>query len=350
MVRSLCVAGRTIGAPARCFVIAEAGVNHNGDVSLAHHLIDAAADAGADAVKFQTFDPSLVAAASAGKARYQEDRARPGEGQRELLGRLVMPRQAYVALTRHAAGRGVLFLSTPFDEPSVDFLDTLGVPAFKVASGEIVNHPLLVHIARKRKPVLLSTGMSTLAEVRAAMAVLKAAGADAVALFHAVTAYPAPPGDCNLAAIATLRGAFQVPVGWSDHTEGLPIAWASVALGAELLEKHLTTDRSLEGPDHAASLEPGEFRALVAGIRAIEAAFGDGVKQPRGEEVSHLAIVRKSLHAAVDLEAGRVLAPQDVVALRPATGLPPSALGHLIGRKLRVARAAGEPLMESDVE
>jgi N,N'-diacetyllegionaminate synthase len=337
---------RTIGPGHPCFVIAEAGVNHNGDPALAHQLVDAAAAAGADAVKFQTFDPEQVVAAGAPKAAYQIAATGSAESQLEMLRRLALPREALEPLAAHARDQGLLFLSTPFDTVSADFLDGLGVPGFKVPSGEVTNLPLLAYLAQKGKPMLVSTGMSTLGEVATAVAVVRASGDPPLALFHCVTNYPAAPTDCNLRAIETMRRVFGVPVGWSDHTEGLYPSIAAVAAGASLLEKHFTLDRTLPGPDHRASLEPGELTQLVAAVRETEATLGDGIKRPAPSEASNARLVRRSVHAARPLPAGHVLALQDLVALRPGNGLPPSSIGRLVGRSLRVELARGEMLRE----
>jgi N,N'-diacetyllegionaminate synthase len=348
-VRPLAIGARTVGPGHPCFVIAEAGVNHNGDVALARRLIDVAKGAGADAVKFQTFEPDRLVAAGTPKAAYQIATTGGEEGQLELLRRLQLPRAEFESLAAYAESRGILFLSTPFDEGSADFLHHLGVPALKVPSGEITNHPFLAHVARLGRPLLISTGMSTLAEVAEALAVVRASGDPEVALFHCVTDYPASPADCNLRAMATMARAFGVPVGWSDHTLGLEISLAAVAAGAVLLEKHFTLDRTMPGPDHAASLEPQELTALVERVRGIESALGDGLKRPMASEAANAALVRRSLHAARTIPAGHVLTAADLVALRPGTGVPPSIQSRLVGRPLRMTLREGEPLREEHV-
>ena len=348
-ITSMTIDGREIGEGKPCFVIAEAGVNHNGDVALAHRLIDCAADAGADAVKFQTFDPEKLVAKDAAMAEYQVANTGKTETQAEMLRRLVLPKPAHIELQKHARERGILFLSTPFDEDSADFLESLGMPAFKVPSGELTNHPFLSHLAAKKKPMLMSSGMADMAEVAAAVDVARAGGAPSLGLFHCVTSYPAAGADANLRAMASMRAAFGVPVGWSDHTGGITIALASVARGAQLLEKHFTLDRAMPGPDHKASLEPGELAALVRGVRAVEAALGDGIKRPRPAEIPLMAAARKSLHAARDLAAGDVVALRDLVSLRPGTGISPARLGEVVGRKLLRAVKSGARLSESDL-
>ena len=348
-VEPLRLGGRPIGPGHPCFVIAEAGVNHNGDPAVAHRLIDVAADAGADAVKFQTFDPERLVTAAAPKAAYQLANTGATESQLAMLRRLVLAPEALEPLAAHAASRGLLFLSTPFDEGSADLLETLGVPAFKISSGEVTNHPFLEQLARKGKPLLLSTGMSTLAEVAEAVEAVRAGGGPPLALLHCVSNYPAAPAECNLRAMETMRRAFGVPVGWSDHTEGLRVSLAAVAAGASLLEKHFTLDRGLPGPDHRASLEPGELAALVTAVRETESTLGDGDKRPMASEAAIAAVVRRSVHAARALPAGHVLAEDDLVALRPGTGLPPAMRRRLVGRTLRVSVEGGEMLQEESV-
>jgi N-acetylneuraminate synthase/N,N'-diacetyllegionaminate synthase len=325
------IGDREVGTGRSVFVIAEAGVNHNGRLDLAERLVDIAADAGADAVKFQTFDPKLLATPAAAKAEYQRETTGEGGSQLEMLQALVLPRDAHVQLQKRARDRGLIFLSTPFDEPSADFLETLDVPAFKVSSGDLTNVFLLKHLAAKQRPLLLSTGMATLDEVRAAVAVVQP---QPVALFHCVSNYPAEPADCNLRAIATLRTATGVPVGWSDHTHGIDVTVAAVALGAELVEKHFTIDRTLPGPDHRASLEPHELAAMVRGIRNAEAALGDGEKRPRPSELAVATVARRSLCYREDLAAGAVVAEHHFIALRPGTGIATTEVGKLVGRRL----------------
>lgn len=348
-VRGMRLGAHTLGSDNRCFVIAEAGVNHNGRLELAHQLVDVAADAGADAVKFQTFEPARLVSSRAQMAEYQVANTGRQRTQAQMLQELVLPRAAHAELMRHAQERGVLFLSTPFDEGSADFLQELGVSALKVPSGELTNHPFLAHLAGKGLPILVSTGMADMAEVDAALEVIATHGNPDLALFHCVTSYPAAASDTNLAAIDTLRAACGVPVGLSDHTEGIAIAIAAVARGASLIEKHFTLDRSMPGPDHKASLEPAELSAMMRAIRAVEAARGDGVKAPRPVELPLRAVARKSLHAARDLPAGHALGPGDLVALRPGDGVQPSRLSALLGTRLRRPLAEGEQLTEADV-
>jgi N,N'-diacetyllegionaminate synthase len=340
---------RSIGSGAPCFVIAEAGVNHDGDVTRAHQLIDAAAAAGADAVKFQTFVAGRLATAYAPTALYQQA-AGERHSQREMLQRLELPRDAYDGLLAHATRAGLVWLSTPFDEECADFLDTLGMVAFKTPSGELTNHRFLAHLARKDKPMLVSTGMSTLDEVTGAMTAIAAAGTRDVALLHCVSSYPADVRDTNLRAMTTLATTFSVPVGYSDHVPGPEASLAAVALGASVIEKHLTLDRSAAGPDHAASTEPADFRQLVAGIRTVEAALGSGEKRPAEAELDTARVARKSLAAARPLTPGMTVEPEMLVAMRPGTGIPPSAIDRVIGRPVRAAVAAGALIAWEDLE
>ena len=340
---------RTIGQGRPAFVIAEAGVNHDGEVDVAHRLIDAAADAGADAVKFQTFDPVSLAVADAPLAGYQVAGV-DATDQVAMLAALALPADAWTGLQAHAADRGIVFLSSPFDAAAADLLDGLGVPAFKVASGELTNHPFLAHVAAKGRPLLVSTGMADMAEVADALDAIAAAGNPPVALFHCVSSYPAPASDANLRAMATLRAAFGRPTGWSDHSLGIELPTAAVALGAELIEKHLTLDRGGRGPDHQASLEPDAFGRMVAAIRSVESALGDGQKVPTPAEASTARVARRSLHWRGDRVAGERVTPDDLVALRPGTGLPPSAASGFVGRRLARDVRAGQPVAPGDVE
>ncbi len=343
------IGSRKVGPGHPCFVIAEAGVNHDGDLQRAHRLVEVAAEAGADAVKFQTFEPDKLVAPDAAMAAYQVTNTGTRQTQAEMLRRLILPRAAHRDLQKHAEDRGLVFLSTPFDEASADFLEELGVPAFKLGSGELTNHRLLAHIARKRKPMLVSTGMADMVEVLDAVDVIGAEGASEVAVFHCVTSYPAHPRDANLRAIETLAAALGVPVGWSDHTEGIAVALAAVARGASLLEKHFTTDRSLPGPDHRASLSPEELVALVRGVRDVEESLGDGRKLPRPVELELIPSSRRSVHATRDLPAGHVLVDEDLEALRPGHGISAARLLPLRGRVLARAIQAGQRLAEADL-
>jgi N,N'-diacetyllegionaminate synthase len=346
---SVRVANREIGSAAVCFVIAEAGVNHNGDIALAHQLIDAAAEAGADAIKFQTFDAASLASPRALKADYQMRATRPEESQLEMLRGLELPRAAYPKLIAHAEEKNLIFLSSPFDESSADYLEQLDLPAFKIASGGITNLSFLNHIARKARPMLVSTGMSQLEEVARAVDEIEQHGNPPVVLLHCVSCYPALAEDCNLLAMQTLRMRFGVPVGWSDHTLENSIAVAAVALGASVLEKHLTLGKNMQGPDHRMSLNPGEFKSLMISVREVERALGDGIKRPSLREHNTAIAARKSLCAARDLLPGEILRQQDLEARRPGDGISPARRDELIGRKLARLRKTGECIEEGDL-
>jgi N-acetylneuraminate synthase/N,N'-diacetyllegionaminate synthase len=343
------IGSREVGGGLAPFVIAEAGVNHNGSEELAAALVDAAADAGADAVKFQTFRADAVVLASAPQAAYQRERA-AAETQREMLRGLELPPEAWPALAERAAARGIVFLSTPFDLASVGLLAKIGVPAFKVGSGDLDNLVLLRAIAAENRPILLSTGMASLDEVAAAVDDLRAHGDPPLVLLQCTSAYPAAAEDANLGAMATLRERFGVPVGYSDHTLGIAVAIAAAALGAAVIEKHLTLDRSLPGPDHDASLEPAEMAALVRGVRAAHGAIGDGEKAPRAAEADVRAVARRSLVIVRDLVAGETVAATDLDAMRPAGGISPLRLDDVIGRRAARDLAAGHPLGPADLD
>jgi N-acetylneuraminate synthase len=339
--KTIAVGERAVGPGAPTFIIAEAGVNHNGSVELAKRLVDAAAEAGADAVKFQTFKAEKLVAPHATKADYQKEAVRPRESQLEMLRRLELSPDAFRELKEYCDRKGMLFLSTPFDDDSVDLLNQLGVPVFKIASGDVVNHTFLEHIARKGKPMILSTGMCYLSEVDEATRVIRHAGNEELVLLHCVSTYPTPPSDVNLRAMQTLATAFGTPVGFSDHTLGIGISLAAVALGACVLEKHFTLDRQLPGPDHRASLEPDELKQFVESVRMVESALGSGRKEPAPSEADTAAAARRSLVAASDIPKQAVLTDQMIAVRRPGTGLPPSMQPFLKGRRTRRAIAAG---------
>jgi N,N'-diacetyllegionaminate synthase len=339
---------RRVGPGEPCLVIGEVGVNHDGDVSRAHSLVDGAADAGVDAVKFQAFRTAELATAGAVMAPYQ--RSTGAKTQYDLLRGLELDAETLAALARHAEDRGLVFLASAFDEASVDVLGRIGVAAYKVASPDVVNPLLLEAVGSRGRPVILSTGTADLAEVESAVATLRMAGAGDLVVLHCVSAYPAPANEVNLRAMATMRDALGVPVGFSDHTEGDEVALAAVALGACVLEKHFTLDRSLPGPDHSASLEPDELTLLVARVRRVEAALGDGVKAPTEAEQENAALVRRSVAAASNLAADTVLTRAMLTALRPGTGIPAARVDEIVGRRLRRAIARHELLDPADLE
>ncbi|WP_309678420.1 N-acetylneuraminate synthase [Polaromonas sp.] len=353
--------------PDKVYIIAEAGVNHNGQRELAFSLVDAAAEAGADAVKFQTFDAQKLASKSAPKAAYQKQSTDAAESQLAMLKKLELPRDWHVELQAYAQKKGIEFLSTAFDTDSLAFLVELGMPVFKVPSGELTNGPLLWQFARTRKPLILSTGMATLSEVEQGLAIVAhALNADAepanmdevwrgwsrleyrtslrghVTLLHCTSQYPTPFHEVNLRGMDTLASAFGLEVGYSDHTEGILIPVAAVARGAKVIEKHFTLDRSLPGPDHKASLEPGELKQMVSDIRALQVVLGDGSKTPQASEWDTRQAARQQVVAARDILAGAVLTRADLTTARSGRGLPPTALWGLIGQPAGRSFATGE--------
>jgi len=318
----------------RTLVIAEAGVNHNGDLELAKRLVDAAAEAGADLVKFQTFSADRLATRSAQKADYQTQATDGKESQHEMLRRLELDAEAHKVLIAHCAARNIGFFSTGFDIESVDLLVSLGQDRIKIPSGEITNLPYLRHIGRLGKAVLLSTGMATLGEVEAAIEVLEQAGTPraGMTVLHCTSEYPTPMAEVNLRAMQSIHAAFGVAVGYSDHTPGIEVAIAAVAMGASVVEKHFTLDRKLPGPDHKASLEPDELRAMVTAIRNIEIALGDGVKRLTPGEAGNKAVARKSLVASRSIKSGEAFNSENVTCKRPGTGISPMRWDEVMGR------------------
>jgi N-acetylneuraminate synthase/N,N'-diacetyllegionaminate synthase len=335
--------------PGRCTVVAEAGVNHNGDFELALRLVEAAAGAGADVVKFQLFRAEEVASAQAPKAGYQLRTTGADESQLEMLKALELPHEDFPRLVEEARRHGIGFLSTCYSADEFDLLDGAGVEAFKFASAQIVELPLIDHAARKGKWMIVSSGMATMPEIEEALQTIRAGGDPPVVLLQCTTSYPSAIEDANLRAIPTLREAFGVPVGYSDHTPDDTAAVAAVALGAVLIEKHLTLDRSLPGPDHAASLDPDGFAAMVRRIRDAEAALGSDAKAPTAGELENAYTMRRSLFAVVDIPAGTVLRPEHVAMRRPYSGLPPRLLPEIIGAAARVDIPAGTPIMREQL-
>lgn len=316
------------------YIIAEAGVNHNGDIELAKQLIDAAADAGADVVKFQTFKADRQVTHDAKKADYQNQTTDRTESQHEMLRRLELSTEMHHELIAHCAMRKIVFLSTGFDIESVDLLRSLGQDSFKIPSGEITNLPYLRYIGQLGKPVILSTGMATMGDIESAIGVLEQAGTERanITVLHCTTEYPTPMAEVNLRAMQSIHNAFGVAVGYSDHTSGIEVAIAAVALGATVIEKHFTLDRSLPGPDHKASLEPSELKAMVAAIRNIEVAMGDGIKRLTPSELRNKPIVRKSLVASQTIKTGDIFSAQNITAKRPGTGISPMRWDEFVGR------------------
>lgn len=328
----------------KVMIIAEAGVNHNGDIELARRLIDAASAAHVDAVKFQTFSVDRLVMPNAPLAAYQRQSASSAGTQYEMLKQLELSKEDHRQLKSYCDHKKLAFLSSPFDEQSSDFLESLGVEAFKIPSGEITNIPFLKHVASKGLPMIVSTGMSTLDEVRLAVDAIRISGNPPLALLHCTSNYPADPADANLHAMLTMRNAFQVPIGYSDHTMGMAISLAAVALDACIIEKHFTLDRSLPGPDHKASLLPHELKDMVANIRLIESSMGDGEKRATEAEKPIALLVRKSLFAAIDIPAGTFFSPEHVIARRPCNGMSPAHLHDVLGKRTRMAIQAGQSI------
>lgn len=341
----------------RIYIIAEAGVNHNGSLDLARKLIDAAHAAGADAVKFQTFKAANIASAGAAKAAYQKETTDAAETQLDMLKKLELSAHDHDVLLQHCRMVGIEFMSTPFDLESVDLLMALGVQRLKIPSGELTNGPLLLKVARTGLPLILSTGMATADEIRVALSALafgmcepikspvagdcerayssehgQALLHDRVVLLHCTTQYPTPFEDVNLRGMDTLREAFGLPVGYSDHTPGIIIPIASAARGACLIEKHFTLDKHLPGPDHKASLEPHELKAMIDAIRTVEIAMGTGEKQPQPSELGNMAIARKSLVAATAIHKGEIFTEQNLTVKRPGNGISPMKFWEWMGK------------------
>ena len=314
------------------FVIAEAGVNHNGSLELAKKLVDAAKDAGADCVKFQTFIAENIVSKHAAKAEYQKTDAKDAESQYDMLKKLELSFHEIRELNEYCAKKDIEFLSTAFDLESVEYLNGLSMKRWKIPSGEITNLPYLLKIARLNKPIILSTGMSTLDEIKNAVTVLKQNGAVDITVLHCTTEYPAPYRDVNLRAMLTIKEALNVKVGYSDHTEGIEVPIAAAALGAVVIEKHFTLDRNMEGPDHSASLEPDEFKSMVNAIRNIETCLGDGIKQPVEAEIKNMPVVRKSIVAKRDIKKGEVFSEENLVVKRPGNGISPMRWFDVLGK------------------
>lgn len=317
----------------KVFIVAEAGVNHNGRFQTAKKLIDAAQKAGADAIKFQTFKAEEVVSPKALLASYQKKSFPKEKNQFKLIKKLEFSFESFKKLSDYCRKKSIMFLSTPFDYQSVDFLQAVRVPLFKISSGELTNIPFLKYVAEKKKRVILSTGMSDIEEVKQAVDAIYSTGNKDLVLLHCVTDYPASFEDVNLRVMETLRKVFKVPVGYSDHTAGIEIAVAAASLGASVIEKHLTLRRTMKGPDHQASLEPNEFAQMVTAIRRVEKALGNGVKRPTESELKNIPVVRRSVIAAGNIVKGKPITPSDVVIKRPGYGIQPKDLEGLIGRR-----------------
>lgn len=333
-----------VGPGHPCFVIAEIGVNHNGDMALAKRLIDAAAGTGVDCVKFQLYKTDELVTKTAPKAAYQVDTTGAAGAQRAMLEALELGPEQQAELAAYCADKGLLYICTPYDAPSVDALDAIGVAAYKIASTDTNNLPFLRYVASKGRPTILSTGMSDLGEVEASLGALLDGGLsrDQVVVLHCLSEYPAPVDQLNLRAMVTMRDALGVVTGYSDHTPGVGASPWAVCLGASMIEKHFTLDRGLEGPDHRASIEPDELRELVQTVRAVESALGDGVKRPAPAEIPNRPRMRKSVVARAAIPAGATLTLADLALKRPGDGLEPKWLDRLVGQKTRRALAPDE--------
>ena len=317
----------------KVFIIAEAGVNHNGSIELAKQLIDIASQAGADAVKFQTFKTENLVSKNAQKAAYQKETTDANESQFDMIKKLELDQNTHIKLIEYCKTKNIMFLSTPFDLDSIELLNNLGLEIFKIPSGEITNLPYLRAIGVLNKQVILSTGMATLKEIEDALNVLISAGTNKknITVLHANTQYPTPIEDVNLNAMLTIGKTFGIEYGYSDHTLGIEVDIAAVAMGASCIEKHFTLDKSMEGPDHKASLEPDELNAMVKGIRNIELAMGDGIKQPSPSETPNISIARKSIVAKCDIKKGDILSTENITIKRPGYGISPMQWDEVIG-------------------
>ena len=317
------------------FIIAEAGVNHNGSLELAKKLVDAAKDAGADSVKFQTFISENLVTKNAYKAEYQEKAAKVQESQFEMLKKLELSFDDFIELNDYCMSKNIEFMSTAFDLETIKFLSNLEMPRWKVPSGEITNLPYLIEVAKQKRHVVLSTGMCTLSEVRCAIDTLKENDIVDLTVLHCTTDYPTPYSDVNLKAMLTIKEEFDVKVGYSDHTVGIEVPIAAVALGATIIEKHFTLDRNMEGPDHKASLEPHELKDMVNSIRNIELALGNGIKQPSKQELNNMVIARKSIVAKKPIKSGELFSEDNLTVKRPGNGISPMHWFDVIGEKAK---------------
>lgn len=315
------------------YIIAEAGVNHNGSLELAKKMVDEAKDAGADCIKFQTFVSKNIVSKSAGKAEYQKHQTDASESQLDMLKKLELSFEEFVELSEYCKVKEIEFLSTAFDFDSIDFLNGLKIKRWKIPSGDITNLPYLIKIAELGKPVILSTGMSTMEEISAAVSALKNNGSGEITVLHCTTEYPTPYEDVNLKAMNAIKDEFDLPVGYSDHTKGIEIPIAAVAMGATVIEKHFTLDRSMEGPDHKASLEPNELKAMVSAIRNVEIAIGSGEKKPAESEKKNMVIARKSIIAKSDIEKGEIFTEENLTVKRPGNGISPMKWFDMIGQE-----------------
>lgn len=329
------IGGNAISEHSTVFIIAEAGVNHNGDIVIAKKMIEVAAQSGANAIKFQTFRAENLVTRRAAKADYQVESTGNSETQYEMLKKLELTPDNHLELMAHCRNRNIEFLSTPFDLKSIDMLEKIGMSIFKIPSGEITNLPYLKKIGSMNKEIILSTGMANIGEIETAIDILTNAGTtkNKISVLHCNTEYPTLFRDVNLRAMLTIKNTFGVRVGYSDHTPGIEVSISAVALGAEIIEKHFTLDRNMEGPDHAASLEPDELKKMVDSIRNIELALGNGIKKPSASEAKNIEAVRKSIVAIKDIKAGEILTEENIGVKRPGKGISPMKFYEMIGKK-----------------
>lgn len=330
------LADKRVGQGYPCMVVAEAGVNHNGDLNIALQLVDEAVGAGADGIKFQSFIPEELVTKGTEKAQYQKKTTSPRGGQLEMLQALALDIDQHRTIKEHCEKVGITYLCTPYELKSLDMIDSLGVAAFKVASTDTTNIPLLREFARRQRPVILSTGMCSLGEIESAVEILKGEGLDGkIILLQCTSEYPVPFADVNLRAMKTMYEAFGCPVGFSDHTEEIGASPWAVAMGACMIEKHFTLDRSMDGPDHPASIEPGELAILVETVRNVELALGDGIKRIMPSEAHNKNKMQKSLVTTRHMQEGEIFKPQDLTCKRPGTGLPPNWFDKVLGKAVR---------------
>ena len=319
----------------RAFIIAEAGVNHNGSMELAAKLIDAAVAAGVDAVKFQTFKTEKLVTRLAGKAGYQRETTNKNESQFEMLKKLELSYEQHLKLIEYCKQKEIMFLSTPFDEESIDMLEAIGVEIYKVSSGDLTNMPMLKYLSKKGKPIILSSGMATMVEINEALHWIRSEGNEKIAVLHCNTSYPTPMTDVNLNAIRKMKEVLNVPIGYSDHTLGIEIPIAAVAIGASIIEKHFTIDRSLPGPDHKASLQADELKLMVKYIRNVEKAMGKWEKTITKSEAENIEIARKSVVANTNITKGCIINEDNITIKRPGTGIEPKYYYEIVGKKAK---------------
>lgn len=327
------IKSRFIGHGQPTFIIAEAGVNHNGSIILAKKLVDKAVQAGVDAVKFQTFKSEKLVTGYAAMAKYQKDNIGIENSQLDMLKKLELSYDEFIELKNYCDNKNIIFMSTPFDFESADFLDSIGVQAFKISSGDLTNIPLLEHIAEFEKPIILSSGMATLGDIEDAVISIRNKGLEEISVLHCTSNYPAQISSVNLKAMDTIKNSFKVVGGYSDHTEGITIPIAAAALGANIIEKHFTLDKTMEGPDHKASLNPEELNEMVQGIRKVELSLGNGIKMYNESEIDTMKAARKSIVAARNIKKNEIIKKEDLQYKRPGNGISPKYYRKIIGKK-----------------